>query len=67
MKPILLGALSFVLSAYAVCASDESVVIGDVEMPELESSDAFKQVKKKLGRWEGQMTQGLTGKVFDVA
>ena len=36
-------------------------------MPEIQSSKAFNQVKKKLGKWEGEMTQGLTGAVYDVS
>ena len=36
-------------------------------MPETQNSDAFKQIKKKLGKWEGKMTQNLTGQVIDVS
>ena len=36
-------------------------------MPEVQNSKAFNQVKKKLGKWEGKMTQGLTGAVYDVS
>ena len=42
-------------------------MIGDVTMPAVQSSAAFQQVEKKLGKWEGKMTQGLTGKVIDVS
>ena len=35
-------------------------------MPEVQNSDAFKQIKKKLGKWEGRMTQNLTGEIIDV-
>ena len=45
----------------------ETVTIGDVEMGDDAKSAAFEQVKKKLGKWEGKMTQGLTGAVFDVS
>ena len=31
------------------------------------TSAAFEAVKKKLGKWEGQMTQSITGAVFDVS
>ena len=31
------------------------------------TSAAFETVKKKLGKWEGQMTQSITGAVFDVS
>jgi len=56
----------FMLSA-AAKGADQPVVIGDVAMPEVKSSEAFKQVEKKVGKWEGKMTQGLTGKVIDVS
>ena len=45
----------------------ETVTIGDVEMGNDQKSLAFEQVRKKLGKWEGTMTQGLTGAVFDVS
>ena len=32
-----------------------------------EKSAAFEQVRKKLGKWKGTMTQGATGAVFDVS
>ena len=67
MKSIVFKILVLLLSGSFAHASDESVIIGDVAMPKVESSEAFKQVRKKLGRWEGQMTQALTGKVFDVS
>ena len=47
-------------------AADGPVVIGGVEMPQVETSVAFEQMKKKIGKWEGQLTQGLTGDVIDV-
>ena len=47
--------------------ADDSFKIGDVEMASDAKSEAFEQVKKKLGKWEGTMTQGLTGAVFDVS
>ena len=31
------------------------------------TSPAFEAVRKKLGKWEGQMTQPLNGDVFDVS
>jgi len=43
------------------------VTIGDVEMGNDQKSQAFEQVKKKLGKWEGTMEQGLTGAVFNVS
>jgi hypothetical protein len=68
MKRFQLSALVLLLvSPVLVQAADEPVVIGDVTMPAVESSTAFKQVEKKLGKWEGKMTQGLTGAVIDVS
>lgn len=48
-------------------AADDPVVIGDVTMPEVQSSAAYEEIKKKLGKWQGKMTQSLTGEVFDVS
>ena len=48
-------------------ASDEVVKIGDVEMVSEKKSTAFEQVKKKLGKWEGTMIQGLNGAVINVS
>ena len=64
-KPIIL--LTSILTCYsAISAETNKTVIGDVEMPEVQNSKAFNEVKKKLGKWEGKMTQ-YTGKVFDVS
>ena len=57
--------LSLLLS-YSVFA-DETVKIGDVEMASDKKSAAFEQVRKKLGKWEGTMVQGLNGAVIDVS
>ena len=43
------------------------ITIGDVEMKADLKSEAFERVGEKIGKWEGRMTQGLTGKVFDVS
>ena len=51
----------------AIAAENGRTVIGNVEMPEVQSSAAFEQIKKKLGKWEGQLTQSLTGVVYDVS
>ena len=67
MKVIIVAGLSMLLGAVCVQASEENVVIGDIEMPAVDSSMAFKQVEKKVGKWEGKMTQGLTGAVIDVS
>ena len=36
-------------------------------MPGVQNSTAFNHVKKKLGKWEGKLTQGLTGAVYDAS
>ena len=60
----IIGALLLSLSAVA---SNETITIGDVEMASDTKSAAFEQVKKKLGKWEGTMVQGLNGAVIDVS
>lgn len=67
MKKICMSLTAGFLFAVSAHAADEPVVIGDVTMPAVQSSAAFQQVEKKLGKWEGKMTQGLTGKVIDVS
>ena len=67
MKKFYVGLMAGVLTAISAHAANEPVVIGEVTMPAVESSAAFKQVAKKLGKWEGRMTQGLTGAVIDVS
>ena len=67
MKKFYVGLMAGVMVAASAHAADEPVVIGDVTMPAVESSAAFQQVEKKLGKWEGKMTQGLTGAVIDVS
>jgi len=69
MKKIsLLVTVSMILLiARSIFAADAPVIIGGVEMPQVETSVAFEQIKKKLGKWEGQLTQGLTGDVIDVS
>ena len=47
--------------------ADETVSIGNVEMANEKKSDAFEQVKKKIGKWEGTMVQGIDGNVIDVS
>ena len=54
------------LVSFSVFA-DETVKIGDVEMASDKKSAAFEQVRKKLGKWEGTMVQGLNGAVIDVS
>ena len=67
MKKTCMSLTAGVLFAMSAQAADEPVVIGDVTMPAVQSSAAFQQVEKKLGKWEGKMTQGLTGKVIEVS
>jgi len=67
MKVLLIAALASVIGVGSVYAEEEPVVIGDVVMPTVESSAAFQKVEKKVGKWEGKMTQGATGKVIDVS
>ena len=57
--------LSLLLSLPVFAA--ETVKIGDVEMASDKKSAAFEQVRKKLGKWEGTMVQGLNGAVIDVS
>ena len=67
MKKLYVCVMASVMVAVSAQAADEPVVIGKVTMPAVENSAAFKQVEKKLGKWEGKMTQGLTGAVIDVS
>mgnify|MGYP002870343931 CR=1 FL=1 len=67
MKKLYLSLMAGLMVALSAHAADEPVVIGEVTMPAVQSSAAFKQVQKKLGKWEGKMTQGLTGAVIDVS
>ena len=48
-------------------ADDAPVTIGGVEMSNPSDSAGFVAVKKKLGKWQGRMTQSLTGQSFDVS
>ena len=67
MKRLYMSLMAGVMAAVSAHAADEPVVIGEVTMPAVQSSAAFEQVQKKLGKWEGKMTQGLTGAVIDVS
>ena len=67
MKKLYVSLMAGLMAALPAHAADEPVVIGEVTMPAVQSSAAFKQVKKKLGKWEGKMTQGLTGAIIDVS
>ena len=63
----LLSIISTLLLSLSVVASNETITIGDVEMASDAKSAAFEQVKKKLGKWEGTMVQGLNVAVIDVS
>ena len=67
MKKLYMSLMAGVMVAVSAHAANEPVVIGEVTMPAVENSAAFEQVEKKLGKWEGKMTQGLTGAVIDVS
>ena len=67
MKIKIVTILSALLFSIAMTANESPAVIGGVEMASGEKSVAFEQVRKKLGKWEGTMTQGATGAVFDVS
>ena len=47
--------------------AQEPVSIGVVEMPAVNSSAAFKEVKKRLGRWEGMMRQSISDRDIPVS
>ena len=59
----LLTALLLSLNIFA----NETVSIGNVEMANEKKSNAFEQVKKKIGKWEGTMVQGIDGNVINVS
>ena len=48
-------------------SSNETVSIGSVEMANEKKSSAFEQVRKKIGKWEGKMVQGIDGNIIDVS
>ncbi len=62
----ILGLLAVLLASIQISAS-EPVRIGNVEMADEAKSEAFEQVRKKIGKWEGKMVQGLDGNVIDVS
>ena len=67
MKKLIVPALVVTFITQLLLAADEPLIIGHVEMPEVESSIAFEQIKKKVGRWEGRLSQSLTGAEYDVS
>ena len=66
-KVIIVLATSMIISFSAFSAENDTTVVGGVEMPEVQNSTAFNHIKKKLGKWEGKLTQGLTGAVYDAS
>ena len=67
MKNKIITILSSLVFSIAMTANESPAVIGGVEMASGEKSVAFEQVRKKLGKWEGTMVQGLNGAVIDVS
>ena len=62
----ILSLLTVLLATLQMNAS-ETVKIGNVEMADEAKSEAFEQVRKKIGKWEGKMVQGIDGNVIDVS
>ena len=67
MKIKFISVISSLFISVGIFANEAPAVIGGVEMASGKKSAAFEQVKKKLGKWEGTMSQGATGAVFDVS
>ena len=44
----------------------DNTTIGDVDMGEVKNSDAFNQIKKMLGKWEGKLYQD-SGVIVDTS
>ena len=66
MKKIIF-AIATLFAVGTAWADDDAITIGGVEMSNSSNSAGFAAVKKKLGKWQGQMTQSLTGQSFDVS
>ena len=67
MKKTIALSLLIAFKAGFLLAADAPLIIGEVEMPSLQTSAAFEQMKNKLGRWEGRLSQSLTGAEYDVS
>ena len=68
MKNLLLGIIAINLTLISLEIYSEEptdTVIGDIAMTEANHSEAFNQMKKMLGVWEGKLTQ-YTGSVIDT-
>jgi len=66
-KVIVVLTTTMIISFSTFSAENDTTVVGGVEMPKVQNSTAFNHVKKKLGKWEGKLTQGLTGAVYDAS
>jgi len=51
----------------SMSVAQERVSIGAVEMPAAKNSSAFKEVQKRLGRWEGMMRQSISDRDIPVS
>ena len=58
----ILSLIAFLFATLQI-SSSEVIKIGNVEMADDAKSEAFEQVRKKIGKWEGKMVQGLDGNV----
>ena len=47
--------------------ANETVSIGNVEMANEKKKQFIEQVKKKIGKWEGTMVQGIDGNVINAS
>lgn len=63
------SSLATVTAAFLIstATAQEQVTIGAVEMPAANNSAAFKEVKKRLGRWEGMMRQSISDRDIPVS
>ena len=66
MKKIIF-AITTLFAVGTTWADDAAITIGGVEMSNSSNSAGFAAVKKKIGKWQGRMTQSLTGQSFDVS
>ena len=64
-KLMILLLISSFISFEIFSGEPTTTVIGDVEATEVNHSEAFNQMKKMLGKWEGKTTQ-YTGSVIDT-
>ena len=62
----ILSLIAFLFASLQI-SSSEVIKIGNVEMADDAKSEAFEQVRKKIGKWEGKMVQGIDGNVIDVS